>query len=188
MEDCVIAHDLGSRVAEELGIPVYFYEEAATRPERRNLAAIRAGEYEGLAEKMNDPEWAPDRGAAVFNPRSGADGHRRPGVPDRVQHQPQHPGPQTGRRDRPGHPREGRIQRGPPAKIVKTRPGDSSKLPGQFEDVRAVGWYIEDYGRAQISINFTNYRITPIQTSFRRGHPPGPSGWGSGSPAASSSD
>ena len=73
MEDCVrLAHDLGSRVAGELGIPVYLYEEAALRPERRNLADIRAGEYEGLAEKLKDPAWAPDRGAPVFNPRSGA--------------------------------------------------------------------------------------------------------------------
>src|SRR5512139_4055433 len=69
MEDCVkLAEGLGRRVAEELGIPVYLYEAAARRPERRNLATIRAGEYEGLAEKIKDRNWAPDFGKPVFNP------------------------------------------------------------------------------------------------------------------------
>ncbi|MCD6276640.1 glutamate formimidoyltransferase, partial [candidate division WOR-3 bacterium] len=73
MEDCVqIAREVGERVAGELGIPVYLYEEAATRPERRSLADIRAGEYEGLPEKLKDPEWKPDFGEPVFNPKSGA--------------------------------------------------------------------------------------------------------------------
>ena len=73
IEDCVkLAHEFGRRVASELGIPVYFYEEAALKPERRNLANIRAGEYEGLAEKLKDPEWAPDCGEPVFPAKSGA--------------------------------------------------------------------------------------------------------------------
>ncbi len=70
MDDCVrLAQELGERVADELGIPVYLYEEAATSPERRNLANIRAGEYEGLAEKLKDSRWRPDYGEPVFNPR-----------------------------------------------------------------------------------------------------------------------
>ena len=73
MQECVgLARRYGRRVGEELGIPVYLYEEAATRPERRNLAAIRKGEYEGLAAKLQDPAWQPDFGAPVFNARSGA--------------------------------------------------------------------------------------------------------------------
>jgi len=73
MEDCVrLAHELGQRVGEELGIPVYLYEEAATSPDRKNLANVRAGEYEGLADKLRDPKWKPDYGPAVFNPRAGA--------------------------------------------------------------------------------------------------------------------
>ena len=73
MDDCVrMAAELGRRVADELGIPVYLYEAAARKPGRRNLAAVRAGEYEGLPEKLRDPEWAPDFGPAVFNPKSGA--------------------------------------------------------------------------------------------------------------------
>ncbi len=73
MEECVqIARQVGRRVADELGIPVYLYEAAAASPQRRDLAAIRKGEYEGLAEKLRDPAWAPDFGKPVFNPRSGA--------------------------------------------------------------------------------------------------------------------
>ena len=73
MEDCVgLSKEFGARVGGELGIPVYLYEEAATRPERKNLSVIRKGEYEGLAEKLKDPAWAPDFGPAVFNAASGA--------------------------------------------------------------------------------------------------------------------
>lgn len=73
MEECVqIARQVGRRVADELGIPVYLYEAAAASPQRRDLAAIRKGEYEGLAEKLRDPAWSPDFGKPVFNPRSGA--------------------------------------------------------------------------------------------------------------------
>ncbi|MFQ6038224.1 MAG: glutamate formimidoyltransferase, partial [Candidatus Aminicenantales bacterium] len=73
MEDCVrIAHRVAERVARECGIPVYLYEEAAQKPERRNLANIRVGEYEGLEQKLKDPEWAPDYGEPVFNAKSGA--------------------------------------------------------------------------------------------------------------------
>ena len=73
MDDCVaVARRLGERVGRELGIPVYLYEAAATRPERRSLADIRAGEYEGLPRKLADPAWAPDFGPAVFPPRAGA--------------------------------------------------------------------------------------------------------------------
>ena len=73
MEECAeLARRLGKRVGEELGIPVYLYEHAASRPERSNLASVRAGEYEGLEAKLADPEWAPDFGAATFNAQSGA--------------------------------------------------------------------------------------------------------------------
>ena len=166
MEDCVrLAHELGSRVAGELGIPVYLYEEAAQKPERRNLANIRAGEYEGLAEKFKDPTWAPDYGEPVFNPQFGRDGHRGQGVPDRLQHQSEHEGPAAGPRDRlePQGERPGKEdERG-------DRPGQprpTRQDPGKFRDVKAVGWYIEDYGVAQISINFTNYRRSPVHAVF----------------------
>ncbi|MCK4349420.1 MAG: glutamate formimidoyltransferase, partial [Candidatus Krumholzibacteria bacterium] len=73
MEDCTeLARKLGARIGEELGIPVYLYEHAASKPERRNLATVRAGEYEGLAEKLKDPKWKPDFGPAEFNSKTGA--------------------------------------------------------------------------------------------------------------------
>jgi len=167
MADCVrLARDLGRRVADELGIPVYFYEEAATRPERRNLAAVRSGEYEGLPEKLKDPAWAPDCGAPVFNARSGATviGAREFLIAYNIN---------LNTRDRKlaneialNIRESGRAQRGADGEIVRDAAGNAVKLPGKFEHVKAVGWYIEDYGIAQISINFTNYKITPIQAVF----------------------
>jgi glutamate formiminotransferase / formiminotetrahydrofolate cyclodeaminase len=167
MEDCVrLAHDLGSRVADELGVPVYFYEEAATRPERRNLATIRAGEYEGLAEKLKDPQWAPDRGPAEFNARSGATviGAREFLVAYNIN---------LNTRDRKlaneialDIRESGRAQRGADGTILRDAEGSAIKLPGRFPHVKAVGWYIEDYGIAQISINFTNTKITPVHIVF----------------------
>jgi len=167
MDDCVrLARELGRRVADELGIPVYFYEEAATRPERRNLAVIRSGEYEGLPEKLKDPAWAPDCGAPAFNARSGATviGAREFLIAYNIN---------LNTRDRKlaneialNIRESGRARRGADGEIVRDAAGTAVKLPGKFEHVKAVGWYIEDYGIAQISINFTNYKITPIQRVF----------------------
>jgi len=167
MEDCVkLAEGLGRRVAEELGIPVYLYEAAARRTERRNLATIRAGEYEGLAEKIKDRNWAPDFGKAVFNPRSGATviGAREFLIAYNIN---------LNTRDRRlaneialDLRESGRAKRDRAGNIVKDKRGNAVKIPGKFKEVKAVGWYIEDYGRAQISVNFTNYKITPVHVVF----------------------
>lgn len=167
MDDCVrLARELGERVANELGIPVYLYEEAATRPERRNLAVIRAGEYEGLPEKLKNPEWHPDFGAAVFNPRSGASviGAREFLIAYNVN---------LNTRDRRlAHEialnlrESGRAKRDAEGNIIRDAEGKAVTVPGRFKHVKAVGWYIEDYGVAQISINFTNYKETPIHAVF----------------------
>jgi glutamate formiminotransferase/formiminotetrahydrofolate cyclodeaminase len=167
MEDCArLAHELGGRVAGELGIPVYLYEEAAQKPDRRNLANIRAGEYEGLSEKLKDPNWAPDYGDPVFNPKSGATviGAREFLIAYNIN---------LNTRDRRlAHEialnlrESGRVKKNKDGTIVRDSLGHSVKVPGRFRDVKAVGWYIEDYGVAQISINFTNYRRSPVHAVF----------------------
>jgi glutamate formiminotransferase/formiminotetrahydrofolate cyclodeaminase len=167
MAECVeLARALGRRVADELGIPVYFYEEAATREDRRNLASIRSGEYEGLPEKLKDPAWAPDCGAPLFNPRTGATviGAREFLIAYNID---------LNTRDRKlaneialNIRESGRAKRDADGDIVRVASGAPVKLPGRFPHVKAVGWYLEDYGIAQISINFTNYKITPIHLVF----------------------
>ncbi len=167
MEECVaLARALGRRVAAELGIPVYFYEEAALKSERRNLAAVRQGEYEGLSEKFKNPEGAPDCGVPVFNPRSGATviGAREFLIAYNIN---------LNTRDRKlaneialNIRESGRAQRDKDGNIRRDPNGAALKTPGRFAHVKAVGWYIEDYGTAQISINFTNYRATPIAVVF----------------------
>ncbi len=167
MADCVaLARALGRRVAAELGIPVYFYEEAATRPERRNLATIRTGEYEGLPDKLKDPDWAPDCGDPVFNPKSGATiiGAREFLIAYNIN---------LNTRDRRlaqeialNIRESGRAMRDKDGAVVRDEIGNSVKVRGKFPHVKAVGWYIEDYGIAQISINFTNYKVSPVHLVF----------------------
>ncbi|HQF99248.1 MAG TPA: glutamate formimidoyltransferase, partial [Candidatus Aminicenantes bacterium] len=142
MEECVaLARALGVRVAAELGIPVYFYEEAAQRPERRNLAAVRQGEYEGLAEKLKDPAWAPDCGEAAFNPSAGATiiGAREFLIAYNID---------LNTRDRKlaseialNIRESGRAKRDKHGDIVRDESGAAVKVPGRFSHVKAVGWY-----------------------------------------------
>jgi glutamate formiminotransferase/formiminotetrahydrofolate cyclodeaminase len=167
MEDCIqIANDLGKRVAAELGIPVYLYEGAAKKPERKNLATIRTGEYEGLPEKLKDPEWAPDYGESVFNAKAGATiiGAREFLIAYNIN---------LNTRDRKlAHEialnlrERGQAKRDKEGKIIRDEQGKTIMIPGKFKEVKAVGWYIEDYGIAQISINFTNYKVSPPHLVF----------------------
>ncbi|NIM90071.1 MAG: glutamate formimidoyltransferase [Candidatus Aminicenantes bacterium] len=167
MEECVqMANELGERVAKELGIPIYLYEAAAKKPERRNIALIRTGEYEGLPEKLKDPEWAPDYGEPVFNPKTGATviGAREFLIAYNIN---------LNTRDRKlAHEialnlrERGRAKRDKEGKIIRDAEGKAIKKAGKFKEVKAVGWYIEDYGIAQISINFTNYKVSPPHLVF----------------------
>ena len=167
MEDCIkLAHELSDRVAKELNIPVYLYEEAAQRPERKNLANIRAGEYEGLQEKLKDSEWAPDYGKPVYNAKAGATviGAREFLIAYNIN---------LNTRDRQlaqhialNIREKGRAKRDKDGYIMRDEKGKAIKKPGKFKEVKAVGWYIEDYGIAQISINFTNYKISPPHLVF----------------------
>ncbi len=167
MEECAeLARRLGKRVAEELSIPVYLYEYAASKPERKNLAKVRAGEYEGLEKKFKDPEWAPDFGRPVFNPRSGATamGARKFLIAYNIN---------LNTRDKKlasdialNIREAGRNKRGPDGKFVRDKNGVPVNQPGMFKEVKAVGWYIDEYSRAQISINFTDWEVSSIHDVF----------------------
>ena len=167
MEECVqIAQEVAERVADELGIPIYLYEEAARTPERKNLATIRAGEYEGLAEKLKDPAWSSDYGQPKFNPKSGATviGAREFLIAYNINLN-------TSDRSLAHHialniREKGRAKRDAEGSIIRDQDGKAVIAPGKFKEVKAVGWYIEDYGIAQISINFTNYKISPPHLVF----------------------
>jgi glutamate formiminotransferase/formiminotetrahydrofolate cyclodeaminase len=167
MDECVVlARALGERVGRDLGIPVYLYESAATREERRNLATIRAGEYEGLAEKLADPAWEPDFGAARFNARSGATviGARKFLIAYNVNLNTRDKKKandiafsirESGRKKRDGH-----------GQFIRDMNGDFVFEEGTLKACKAVGWYIDEYKRAQISINLTDFDITPPHAAF----------------------
>ncbi len=164
-----LARRLGRRIGDEVGIPVYCYEYAATRPERRNLATVRAGEDEGLPEKLAKPEWKPDFGPATFVPRTGAiavgardflvaynvnlnttSTRRANAIAFDIR--------EKGRPARDGDPLTGPIR--------KDAEGREVWIPGSLKAVKAIGWFIEEYGIAQISINLTNLSVTPIHVAF----------------------
>jgi len=170
MEECVeYARKLAGRIAKEVGIPVYCYENAAFSKERRNLASVRSGEYEGLKDKLSDPAWKPDFGPAEFVPRSGATAvgardflvayninlnttstRRANAIAFDVR--------ERGRAKREGHPLTG--------SIVKDEKGNPVMIPGSLKEVKAIGWFIEEYGVAQISMNLTNISVTPVHVAF----------------------
>jgi glutamate formiminotransferase / formiminotetrahydrofolate cyclodeaminase len=170
MEEVVMyARKLAERIGKELSIPVYCYENAALKPERRNLANCRSGEYEGLPDKLSRSEWKPDFGPASFNARSGVTAvgardflvayninlnttstRRANAIAFDVR--------EKGRVKREGDPITG--------KIVKNEKGEKVFIPGTLKSVKAIGWFIEEYGLAQISMNLTNLSITPIHIAF----------------------
>jgi glutamate formiminotransferase/formiminotetrahydrofolate cyclodeaminase len=168
-ETAVFARKLAERVGKELEIPVYCYENAAFTEERRNLANCRSGEYEGLPKRLKDPHWKPDFGPAKFNPRTGAiaigardflvaynvnlnttSSRRANAVAFDIR--------EKGRLVREGNPFTG--------KIKKDEQGNEIWIPGTLKASKAIGWYIEEYGIAQVSINLTNISITPVHVAF----------------------
>lgn len=162
MEECAeYARKLGKRVGEELGIPVYLYEQAASKPEWQNLATVRSGEYEALAEKAKDPAWKPDFGPHAFNARSGATaiGAREFLIAYNIN--------LNTRDKKKAHDlaltirESGKPARDAAGKLLKDEQGNKVNIPGLFQNCKAVGWYIDAYNRAQISINLTNYKVTP---------------------------
>ncbi len=214
MQDCVeIAQRVGQRIGDELRIPVFLYEHAATRPERRNLAQVRSGEYEGMAEKLKDPDWRPDFGPAELSPSAGVTcvGAREfliayninlNSTDRRYANDIAYVLRERGRWKRVGDtdpfyykgevvrfPEDGTYPCGPcdfvggsfeeleahyrdvhggdlraryeALDIDPEAPSGSVFDDGLFRDVKAIGWVIDDYKRAQISINFTNFNVSP---------------------------
>ena len=170
MEETVeYARKLAKRIGEELGITVYCYEHAAFSEERRNLATVRAGEYEGLREKLAQPEWRPDFGPSEFTPRSGA---TAVGARDfLVAYNVNLNSTSTRWANAIAFDvrEKGRVKTEdgtPTSKPVLDEKGNQVWVPGSLKAVKAIGWFIEEYGVAQISINLTNINITPVHVVF----------------------
>jgi glutamate formiminotransferase/formiminotetrahydrofolate cyclodeaminase len=167
MEECAeLARQLGERVGRELGVPVYLYEAAATSPERRNLADIREGEYEGCAKKVVDPKWKPDFGPAQFVPRSGATviGARKFLVAYNVNINTLDK--RLANRVAFDVRERGRMKRDANDNPIFGEDGQPLWEPGLLKSVKAVGWVIPEFGCAQISINLTDLDTTPLHVAF----------------------
>lgn len=167
MQDCVkLAHEFGKRAGEELHIPIYLYEEAATRPERKNLSTIRKGEYEGLPEKLKDSEWKPDYGAAEFNARSGATatGARMFLIAYNVNLNTNDTkiANEIALRIR----ESGRVKKDEQGNPVLDATGKKISIPGSLKAVKAMGVLLEAHNIAQVSINLTNFHVTPPHVAF----------------------
>lgn len=168
-ETAAHATRLAERVSKELGLSIYLYEASQRDPARKNLAAIRAGEYEGLARKLSDPAWRPDFGPTEFNPKSGAtvigardflvafnvnlnttSTRRANAVAFDVREQ--------GRPRREGDPITG--------KVINDSAGNPVMIPGSLKAVKAIGWFIPEYGVAQVSMNLVDLKTTPLHIAF----------------------
>lgn len=149
---------LGERVGNELAIPVYLYEDAQKNPDRKNLSIIRAGEYEGFSKKILLSEWAPDFGKAIFNAKSGATviGARDFLVAYNINLNT------TSTRRANAIAFDVRES----GRKIQNEKGEEIVQPGTLKSVKAIGWFIEEYGVAQISMNLTNVNITPIHIAF----------------------
>lgn len=161
------ARKLGERVGKELNLPIYLYEAAATRPERKNLATIRTGEYEGLPEKIVQPDWKPDFGPAQFNAKSGA---TVIGARDFLIAYNVNLNTTSVRRANSvafDVREKGRVLNDPATgKPMKDASGEPVRQPGWLKGVKAIGWYIEEYGIAQISMNITDTNATTLHEAF----------------------
>ena len=163
------ANRLGKRVGEELKIPVYLYEKAAKDKSRSNLSIIRAGEYEGFFEKIKKPEWKPDFGPAVFNEKSGATviGVRDFLVAYNVNLNTKSVRRATSVAFDVREQRRAKTEDGTPSgKPILDSNGEAVRIPGMLKHVKAIGWFVKEYGIAQVSINLTNIEETPLHVAF----------------------
>ena len=173
MEECAeLARALAERISEELAVPTYCYEAAAFKPERRNLAVCREGEYEGLPEKMANAEKQPDFGVRPYDEGIARTGATAVGARDflvavnynlnttstRRANAIAFDVREKGRPMREGNPITG--------KIIKNSDGEPVMIPGTLKECKAIGWFIEEYGIAQVSMNMTNLAVTPLHVAF----------------------
>jgi glutamate formiminotransferase/formiminotetrahydrofolate cyclodeaminase len=165
--DC--ANRLGKRVGEELKIPVYLYEKAAKNESRSNLSVIRSGEYEGFFQKIKQPEWKPDFGPAVFNEKSGG---TVIGVRDFLVAYNVNLNTKSVRRATSiafDVREQGRVKTEdgmPSGKPVLDSNGEPVRIPGMLKHVKAIGWFVKEYGIAQVSMNLTNIEETPLHVAL----------------------
>ena len=173
LEECAeLARALAKRISEEVNVPTYCYEAAAFTPERRNLAVCRAGEYEALPEKMMDEKHKPDFGARPYDEGVAKTGATAVGARDflvavnynlnttstRRANAIAFDVREKGRPMREGNPITG--------KILKDENGNTIMKPGTLKACKAIGWFIEEYGIAQVSMNMTNLSVTPLHAAF----------------------
>ena len=173
LEECAeLARKLAERIFRELEVPCYCYEAAAQKPERKNLAVCRAGEYEALPEKMSDPERQPDFGPGHYTERAAQAGATNVGARDfliavnynlnttstRRANAIAFDVREKGRPKREGNPITG--------KIVKDENGNTVMIPGTLKGCKAIGWFIDEYGIAQVSMNITDINTTPLHVAF----------------------
>ena len=174
-EECIeLSEQVGKRVGDELKIPVYLYERSAKEKKRKKLPDIRKGEYEGLSDKLADPDWKPDYGPSKLHIKGGAtvigcrdfliayninlntrDHRLATDIAFELR--------EAGRSKRIPNPNSKNLLDGD---IVRHDNGKPVKVPGIFKDIKAIGWYVESFKRAQISINFNNYKVSTIHDVF----------------------
>jgi len=174
-KDCIqLSKNVAKRVGNELNIPIYLYEKSAKKQYRSSLPDIRKGEYESLSKKLNDPKWKPDYGPRKFNAKTGAtiigsrdfliayninlntkDKRLATDIAFEIR--------ESGRSKRIPNPKSPNLLDG---QIVRNPDGSPVKTPGMFKDVKAVGWYVDTFKQAQISINFNNYKVSTIHDVF----------------------
>jgi glutamate formiminotransferase/formiminotetrahydrofolate cyclodeaminase len=166
------AHKLGKRIGDELGIPGYFYEYAATEPKRKNLANCREGQYEGLPKKLVNPEWKPDFGPAEFNETVKKTGAIAVSARNFLVAYNVNLNTTSTRKANAiafDIREAGRVKtdNGKPwGKPVLDANGEPIRIPGKLKAVKGIGWYIEEYGIAQISYNLTDISVTPVHIAF----------------------
>ena len=173
MEEVVeYAHKLGKRLGEELNIPIYCYESAAFQPKRRNLAYCRTGEYESLSSRLGTDEWKPDFGPNEWNDHVAQTGATQVGARDFLVAINYNLNTTSTRRANAiafDVREKGRPQREggkPSGKIMKDANGNTIMIPGTLKGTKAIGWYIEDYGIAQVSMNITSIKVAPVHLCF----------------------